>query len=96
MPVYAVEQSKNANRGNEIWMCTVGSGIVPDMHDEVRQIWTMLSEGLSFAPEAMRRLQEIAKLTEDATGSKASRMFEELSTEQWLAAADFVPSAFRS
>ena len=96
MPVFAVEQSKNANRGIEIWMCTVGAGIVPDRRDEVRQIWAMLSQGVSVAPEAMRRLEEIAKLTENATGAKASGMFEELAPDQWLAAADFVPSAFRS
>lgn len=96
MPEFAVEQSKNTNRGIEIWMCTVGSGIVPDRRDEVRQIWTMLSEGLPFVREAMRRLQEVAKRTEDATGTKASQMFEALSPEQWIAAADFVPTAFRS
>jgi hypothetical protein len=96
MPAYSVEQSKNTNRGLEIWMCTLGAGIAPDTRDDVWKIWTMLSEGLPYAPEAMRRLQEIVKLTENATGSKTSGMFEDLPIPQWLAAADFVPSAFRS
>ena len=77
-------------------MCTVGSGIAPDVHHNVRQIWTMLSQGLPYTPEAMRRLQEIVQLTEKTTGSDAAGLFRELPIPKWLAAADFVPSAFQS
>jgi hypothetical protein len=95
-PAFAVEHSKNTNRGLEVWMCTVGSGIAPDVQDDVRQIWTMLSQGLPYTPEAMRHLQEIAQLTEKMTGSDAAGLFRELPIPKWLAAADFVPSAFQS
>ena len=55
-PAFAVEHSKNTNRGLEVLMCSVASGIAPDVRDDVRPIW------MPYTPEAMRRLQEIAQL----------------------------------
>jgi hypothetical protein len=96
LPAYAVEHSKNINRGLEVRMCTLGSGIVPDRHDDVRKIWMMLSEGLPLVPEAIRRLQEIAESMATFTGaSNPTDMFDEQTIPKLLAAADFVPSAFR-
>jgi hypothetical protein len=85
MPDYAIVNSKAANRGIEIWMCTLGSATTPNTRNDVQAIWSMLSRALPYVPEAMQHIQEIMKLTQTATGSEAPNVFDIITVPEWLA-----------
>lgn len=95
LPDFAVAHFKVSNRALEVWMCTIGAGIVPDRRDDVRQIWQHLAGALSSLPTAILRLHEIEAKTAEMTGA-SDRMFQGIDTNVWLDACRFVPSAFVS
>jgi hypothetical protein len=75
---------KNAQRGLEIWMCTLGAGIVPKCRDDVRLIWSYLVGSMSSLPVAIQELRSIERRTTEMTGQASTEMFGNITTEQWM------------
>lgn len=96
MPDFAVQHVKDTNRGIEIWMCTVGCGIAPDVRDDVRKIWQHLGSSHQHIRDAMLRLKSIEVATQELTGEDTSMMFDAVPLGDWLIGAEFVPGAFKA
>lgn len=94
LPDFAIAHAKVSNRALEVWMCTLGAGIVPDQRDEVRQIWRYLSGSFPYLATGIANLRKTEQMTARATGSPESGMFGDMETNKWLEASRFVPSAF--
>ncbi len=98
MPQFVIDRAKDAARGLEIWLCTLGAGIVPDRRDEVREIWDLLQGSMNTAPDAVVSLMRDDKqMQQGLTGIGSpggETIWDDLSPEQVLAACTFVPSSF--
>jgi hypothetical protein len=93
MPSFAVEHAKTTARGLEIWMCTLGAGIITDRRDDVRLIWSLLASSTKHLRPAIQQLYAFERETAEMTGSP-SGMFDGLKDEDWLDLCRFVPSTF--
>jgi hypothetical protein len=93
MPPFVEEHTKNCARGLEVWMCTVGAGIQPDLRDEARIIWRYLATSKASLPEAISRMFEIETALADMTGSTEG-MFAGVTLDEWAAECEFVPASF--
>jgi hypothetical protein len=94
LPQFAIDHAKNAQRGLEIWMCTLGAGIVPKCRDDVRLIWSYLVGSMSSLPVAIQELRSIERRTTEMTGQASTEMFGNITTEQWMEFCRYVPSSF--
>ena len=95
-PEYARQHSKDATRGLEICMCTIGAGVNPDVREDVRAIWKMLRHAVPRLDEACAQLRTIETLTALATGSGSHWLFGAIPEGTNLAEeVKFVPSVFR-
>ncbi|TIO29001.1 hypothetical protein [Mesorhizobium sp.] len=93
MPAFLEEHTKNCSRGLEVWMCTVGAGVQPQMRDEARAIWNHLSSSSSSLPAAINRMLQIEARVAEMSGT-ADAMFSDIATDEWIEACAFVPSIF--
>jgi hypothetical protein len=91
MPTYAVAHSKNATRGLEVWMCSLGAAIVPGVGDDVRAIWRMLMDSRPLVNKALDQLKAVETMTMLDTG-RSDHRFGALSTQDIEAIAAFAPS----
>jgi len=74
-------------------MATVGSGIVPDRRDDVREIWNLLAEAKPFLDKAFDELIATEKKTMAITGNTQSSIINNDRVE-WKDACNFVPAQF--
>ena len=92
-PAFAEELWKMCVRGFEVWMATVGAGIVADRRDDVREIWKLLIQSKPLLDKAMNAIvateQEII-----ASLGQEGEMFSNCTREEWKVACDFLPSEF--
>lgn len=89
LPQVAVDHAKSCNRGLEVWMCTIGAGVVPERRDDVQKIWMYLEGAAAQIPAAISHLRDVARRTDDA-------MFGRITDQAWTMACSFFPSAFVS
>jgi hypothetical protein len=88
------EHRNMATRGVEVWMCTLGAGIVPDSHEDVVLIWSYLASSFSNIEQAIRNLRYIEKRMYEATGT-SDTMLPSMPDEEWKKLCAYVPSALR-
>jgi hypothetical protein len=93
-PQYAEDHSKNCNRGIEIWMCTVGTVFAQSAKKDVTAIWKMFLQQPATIRRAFDHLKDIAQRTHKDTGAGGD-MLADVTMDDWLAAANFVPTAYR-
>lgn len=96
LPNFAISHAKNTTRGLEVWMCILGTGIVPDRQDDVHKIWSLLAASSAMLTEAISKLKKIEEMTNEATGMPTGGMFGNVSDEHWIEACQFVPGIFRT
>jgi hypothetical protein len=96
LPQFSIDHAKATSRALEVWMATLGAGIVPDRRDDVRAIWSHLSGSLEHVEEAIIQLRTVEQRTSEMTGMPAEEMFAEINPNDWLAYCRFVPSALSS
>ena len=89
-----VEHTNMTTRGVEVWMCTLGAGIIPDSREDVVLIWSYLASSFSHVEQAIRNLRCIEKRTREATGA-ACAMLPPIPDEEWKEFCTYVPSALR-
>jgi hypothetical protein len=94
LPKFAEDHALATKRGIEIWMCTVGAGIVPDRRDEVRLIWSYLSKSFDYLKQAINQILEIEDQTIQMTGGVNSEMFSLIDRDEWIKLCQFVPGSF--
>ena len=89
-----VEHTNVTTCGVEVWMCTLGAGIIPDSREDVALIWSYLASSFSHVEQAIRNLRHIEKRTREATGT-AGAMLPPIPDEEWKVLCTYVPSALR-
>ena len=89
-----VEHAKMTTRGVEVWMCTLGAGIIPHSREDVVLIWSYLASSFSHVEQAIRNLRSIEKRMHEATGA-AGAMLPPIADEEWKKLCTYVPSALR-
>lgn len=94
LPNFSVEHAKLTGRGLEVWMCTVGAGIVTERRDDVREIWNMLVDSLANVETAIVELREFEQKTAMMTGIPSEGMFQDIDTDEWVEECRFFPSQF--
>jgi hypothetical protein len=94
VPEFSVKHAKNVQRSIEIWMCTLGAGIVPARRDDVRLIWRYLVGSISSLPVAIQELRLIESRTAEMTRMPDAKMFGDIKPEQWMEFCRYVPSSF--
>jgi len=76
-------------------MCTLGSGIVPDKRDDVREIWKFLTSSRSHLEHAIDHLSEVEEKTREMTGAYSFGMFEGKDTTEWIESCNYIPASFK-
>jgi hypothetical protein len=94
LPEASIQHAKNTRRALEVWMCTVGAGVVIDRRDDVRDIWKYLSASRGHLEQAILGIRLVEQTTAEMTGMPSEGMFGVLDIEEWIAACEFVPSIF--
>ena len=92
-PKFAQDHAEDTRRALEIWMSTVGAGIVVDRRDDVRDIWKLLRQSKLSLDIVMDDILAVEKKTAEMTGQE-SFTFALISREDWKHYCDFVPSQF--
>tara|TARA_B110000967_G_C18877573_1_gene559248 strand:- start:1182 stop:1778 length:597 start_codon:yes stop_codon:yes gene_type:complete len=92
-PKFAQDHAEDTRRALEIWMVTVGAGIVIDRRDDVRDIWGMLTNSKASLDVVMDEILALEAKTAEMTGEQ-SMIFSLISREDWKAYCDFVPTQF--
>ena len=92
-PKFAQDYAEDTRRALEIWMVTVGAGIVIDRRDDVRDIWGMLTNSKASLDVVMDEILALEAKTAEMTGEQ-SMIFSLISREDWKAYCDFVPTQF--
>lgn len=87
------EHNRLTRRSIEVWMCSLGVAIVPDRRDDVRQIWSYLTNSRDKLDEA---IQQIEKLDDEvALASPLGDSFlPHMSEGEWRELCDDMPSYF--
>lgn len=95
MPAFSVEHAKTTNRALEVFMCTIGTGIVPDRRDDVRLIWTLMYEAKAYTASAIQELRSVESRTNEIFGNASGGMFNEFDDDaEWEDNCDYLPSMF--
>ena len=94
LPQFAIDHAKSMRRGLEVWMCTIGAGIVAARRDDVRDIWSYLSGAFDHVEEAISHLRDVERRTGEMTGSADAMGFALIETNQWIELCRFIPSEF--
>lgn len=92
-PKFAQDHAEDTRRALEIWMSTVGAGIVVDRRDDVRDIWKLLRQSKLSLDIVMDDILAVEQKTAEMTGQE-SFTFALISREDWKHYCDFVPSQF--
>lgn len=94
LPEFVEQHTKNCERALEVWMCTLGTGIQPDIRPDVRLIWQYLSVSPASLEAGVARLFEIEHMIAEMSGTPES-MFEGVTAHEWIAECAFVPAMFK-
>ncbi len=92
MPSFSVNHVKMTNRAIELFMCTVGAGIVPDRRDDVRLIWNRLYDANPYLHPAIEDLRIVESRTTELTGLPSEGMFGGIVTSEWINGCDYIPA----
>ncbi len=92
-PPFAESHVKLSNRALEVWMATVGAGIVTERRGDVREIWRLLVQSRPHLDMAINAIVEVEKKTMEITGQQGG-MFSAYDRTEWKKACNFVPSQF--
>lgn len=95
LPEFSVKHIHNILSALELWMCTVGAGIVPEKQHEVGYIWCVLAGSQDCLEQAISSIRSVETRTAHLTGAARDGMFGRISNDEWLRLCNFVPSAFR-
>ena len=94
LPDFAIDHAKNTERGMEIWMSTIGAGIVPDKRSDVQEIWGYLSGSISSLDEAMSALRQMEDATSTMTAMPHGLFFSNIDWSELSDICRFVPEEF--
>lgn len=82
---------KLTNRSLEIWMVSLGLGLVPDIQMDLRRIWQTLNISQSQLLPAMTELREMAARQQEYTGVNIFDQLDVTDT-QWIFLCSYRPS----
>lgn len=91
-PKFALEHAINMNRALEIWMVTIGIGIVPERRDDVRKVWLMLTQSKPYLDDAIDEILKMEAGTAAILGSMYTTFFSNLDVTEWKNKCEFIPS----
>ena len=94
MPDYSIRHVKTTNKAIEIWMGTVGIGLVPERRDDMRAVWVLLNDSSSELPNAIAMLNKIEMDTLLMLDSSDRGMFAGIVSEDWISSCSYVPKVF--
>ena len=89
-----VEHAGQTTRGVEVWMCTLGAGIIPHSREDVVLIWSYLTSSFSYVEQAIGNLRHVENLTREATG-EADAVLPPIADEEWKKLCTYAPSTLR-
>jgi len=92
-PKFAQDHAEDTRRALEVWMVTVGAGIVVDRRDDVRDIWRMLSRSKASLDIVMDEIVAVEQKSSEMTGEQCMT-FSSISRENWKTSCDFMPTQF--
>ncbi len=70
IPEFMLKHFMDVHRGIEIWMCTVGTAVVPEVRDTVRSIWQRLQQSSQSVDQALHEFTQVEMRVEQLTGSR--------------------------
>lgn len=92
-PQFAQDHAEDTRRALEVWMVTVGVGIVVDRRDDVRDIWKMLSRSKASLDVVMDEIIAVEQKSSEMTGEQCMA-FSSISRENWKVSCEFMPAQF--
>jgi hypothetical protein len=92
-PKFAQDHAEDTRRALEVWMVTVGAGIVVDRRDDVRDIWRMLSRSKASLDIVMDEIVAVEQKSSEMTGEQCMT-FSSISRDIWKTSCDFIPTQF--
>ena len=95
LPDFSVKHIQNILSALELWMCTVGAGIVPDKKHEVDYIWCVMAGSQDCLEQAISSMRKVESQASSLSGVPHDGMFGRISNDEWLRLCNFMPSAFR-
>lgn len=95
LPDFMIDHAKAVGRGLDVWLATIGAGIAPDMRDQTRDVWGMLSGSTGSLVDAIREIRTIEQGLAQYGGQPASSMFGDLTNEELVEACYFLPESFQ-
>lgn len=93
LPNFTLNHFEISKRALEIWMCTLGAGILPGRRDEVRAIWGYLISATSSLQMAFSQLKNTERLMGEMSGSDIE-MFSGIEETEWGEACKYIPEIF--
>lgn len=94
LPGFSIKHIQNILSALELWMCTVGAGIVPNKKEEVDYIWCVMAGSQDCLEQAISSIREVEAQTASLSGVPRDDMFGRISNDEWLRLCNFMPSAF--
>ncbi len=91
-PALVEQQSKDTRRAIEVWMISVGVGVLPSARDDARAIWALLWGEQAFLPAAMRSLRDMESELAATFGTEPTGMFSSVPDGEWLALCQYRPT----
>lgn len=95
LPDLSAKYIQNILSALELWMCTVGAGIMPDKKQDVDYIWCVMAASQDCLEQAISSIRKVEAQTASLTGVPRDGMFGRISNDEWLRLCNFMPSAFR-
>ena len=96
LPNFAKNHMIQNNRGLELWMVTIGTGVNAKCRESVCSCWKFLRDSYSFVPEAIEKIKSSEKQTMEITGSLEDGQFSEINIDSWLELANFTPKFLKN
>jgi len=95
LPEFAADHAIVSNRALEVWMATIGAGILPNRRDDAREVWSLLHGSRAFLDDAIASIQATEKQTEEMSGQPSAGFSTVYTNSEWKELCEFVPSQLR-
>lgn len=90
----AFEKPNYPIRALELWMCTVGGGILPERRADITTIWNLFQESLPQIEEAINQLITESKANIAIFGEEG--YYDKIDPAAWRSWCDFVPKPYNT
>jgi len=92
LPQFAADHAAISGRALEVWMATIGAGVLPKRRDEAREVWKLLGAARPFLDDAIEAIRSTEKQTAELTGEPSAGFSNLYTTAEWEELCAFVPS----